>query len=934
MVMKETITTTTNNLPFQDHLYDNDDDQDREEGDEEEALWSKYSEDEYMKQILQQEEQQKQTSQEGEEEEGRKRKKKSNTTLAAAARESAMSLLSSAKKRNNTSKKDDDDDDEDTLPDAIKLMDTIDVEDRSSSNKQSKKTKKMQTLEKIIQASVNQNKKKQQQQKQQKDSPSKNNIDDLEYDQASLLGELTVDEMIQELEQTEEEILFNILNADQDLEMEYDQDSSLLLSPASQSKKKLSLARAMNPKYKNGTDELSMNQQSMIGEQTVDNILLNMEDDELIEHVEDGTLKSWKHFNPIARSVVSHQQSTTPSALIREAAADMINATMRRRKTYFVDDDTSVGSWTDEIEIVVKEKQSKKKSTGDGNDDGGTLGNQTNINTLVSSLSDTFYGSRNPGQQYQQGLESTKEERLWWVQAGQTPAAHNNNNNNTRTTTPIKSNNIGGGNKGEPKAPPTPSTYNSDFHVKSSSSDDDYPPPPLPSIQTRTRKSFDASTDKLTKNDDGGDDKSYCCHFMVQAIQDNPSIRLLVILAAVGFLIFTGLAVIILVKYDVNESFGLGGGATAVESTTSVDTTATTTENPTDSPFDFDVLIPQTLSPSSTPPGTTSTTSPAFTITSPPVSAPSFPTSPPSSPPPVTSPTTAPVDDYTRIILEVINRRIPETVQALEDPLSPQLQALDWMRSLPPNEEILSQPKRVVQRWVLAVVYYSMAGSTWRNTDGWLTDSNECDWYSTSSDGLCNEEGFVNEIDLRRMDLRGQLPKELIILSESLVSLRVNGNMITGSIPNFLTDLSNLDRLHLNDNLLKGTLGTEIGKLTNLWSLRLGQLESLTGSIPFQVGLLTKLEYLYLDGNELNGTIPMELSKLTSLLHLKLQYNDLSGTVPMELSFLTNLITMELQQNDLIGSVPMEVCTRLGAPIDVSIQVDCGEVSCTCCDGC
>jgi hypothetical protein len=227
-----------------------------------------------------------------------------------------------------------------------------------------------------------------------------------------------------------------------------------------------------------------------------------------------------------------------------------------------------------------------------------------------------------------------------------------------------------------------------------------------------------------------------------------------------------------------------------------------------------------------------------------------------------------------------------------------------------------------------------MGGSAWTNTEGWLSDGNECDWYSTSSDGLCNEEGLVDQIDLRRMDLRGQLPKELILLSENLVSLRVNGNTITGSIPNFLTDLSNLDRLHLNSNLLEGTIGTEIGKLSNLWSLRLGQLESLRGSIPFQLGSLTKLEYLYLDGNELTGTIPMELSKLSSLLHLKLQSNDLSGTVPMELSFLTNLITLELQQNNLIGSVPMEVCTRLGAPLDVSIQVECDEVTCSCCDGC
>ena len=63
--------------------------------------------------------------------------------------------------------------------------------------------------------------------------------------------------------------------------------------------------------------------------------------------------------------------------------------------------------------------------------------------------------------------------------------------------------------------------------------------------------------------------------------------------------------------------------------------------------------------------------------------------------------------------------------------------------------------------------------------------------------------------------------------------------------------------LSLYDNELSGEIPSELGRLTNLRALRLDGNE-LSGEIPPELGSLTNLEELYL-GNELRGCIPAGL---------------------------------------------------------------------------
>ncbi len=137
-------------------------------------------------------------------------------------------------------------------------------------------------------------------------------------------------------------------------------------------------------------------------------------------------------------------------------------------------------------------------------------------------------------------------------------------------------------------------------------------------------------------------------------------------------------------------------------------------------------------------------------------------------------------------------------------------------------------------------------------------------------------------------------------------TLSLVNNSLTGTIPAELGDLDSLKWLHLHTNSLSGSIPAELGDLTNLWNLDLRG-NSLSGTIPAELGDLAKLKYLSLDRNSLTGSIPAELGDLTKLKYLSLSGNFLSGSIPAELGALTNLENLWLISNDLTGSIPAEL---------------------------
>ena len=109
-------------------------------------------------------------------------------------------------------------------------------------------------------------------------------------------------------------------------------------------------------------------------------------------------------------------------------------------------------------------------------------------------------------------------------------------------------------------------------------------------------------------------------------------------------------------------------------------------------------------------------------------------------------------------------------------------------------------------------------------------------------------------------------------------------------------------------NSIKYYIGDELGKLNLSCFPYLQTLDLsycwLNGSIPYQIGMLSKLKYLSLRGNNLSGKLPSSLGNLTYLEHLDVSQNYLTGFVPSELGNLSNLEYLYLQYNKLTGTIP------------------------------
>ena len=137
----------------------------------------------------------------------------------------------------------------------------------------------------------------------------------------------------------------------------------------------------------------------------------------------------------------------------------------------------------------------------------------------------------------------------------------------------------------------------------------------------------------------------------------------------------------------------------------------------------------------------------------------------------------------------------------------------------------------------------------------------------------------------------------------SLYWLSLGRNSITGSIPPELGRLTKLRVLGLAGNRLTGSIPPELGRLTKVTLLTLSE-NKLTGNIPTQLGNLTELNTLDLSDNMLSGNVPIELGRLRNVNTLDLSDNLLTGNIPSELGNIPRLLYLDLSGNRLTDSIP------------------------------
>jgi hypothetical protein len=76
---------------------------------------------------------------------------------------------------------------------------------------------------------------------------------------------------------------------------------------------------------------------------------------------------------------------------------------------------------------------------------------------------------------------------------------------------------------------------------------------------------------------------------------------------------------------------------------------------------------------------------------------------------------------------------------------SPQRMAALFMANLDPLQLSLSA-SNFLQRYAMAVFYYSLEGQMWKDNLGFLTGTSECSWHSASEGVFCNDADQVDEI--------------------------------------------------------------------------------------------------------------------------------------------------------------------------------------------
>jgi Leucine-rich repeat (LRR) protein len=234
-----------------------------------------------------------------------------------------------------------------------------------------------------------------------------------------------------------------------------------------------------------------------------------------------------------------------------------------------------------------------------------------------------------------------------------------------------------------------------------------------------------------------------------------------------------------------------------------------------------------------------------------------------------------------------------------------------------------------VELAVLRNIYDSLAGSGWTTKTNWPTAET---WPASATSaqfgtwfGVTVSNGDIQRISLPNNNLIGVLPKSIAQLSRLkyvylgtnqisgtipsytglplLQHFLVNNNLLTGSIPAELGNLTGLTILKLDNNSLTGSIPTTLGSLPLLTDLFLNN-NQLSGAVPSSLGNLSNLVYLYLRNNQLSGSLPSSLGNLTKLQYFYTGYNQLTGTIPATLSGLSQLLVFDVSNNQLTGSLP------------------------------
>jgi len=214
---------------------------------------------------------------------------------------------------------------------------------------------------------------------------------------------------------------------------------------------------------------------------------------------------------------------------------------------------------------------------------------------------------------------------------------------------------------------------------------------------------------------------------------------------------------------------------------------------------------------------------------------------------------------------------------AIAAPGTPQFKALNWILTqdtycICPDTTPACE---LVQRYVMAVYYYSTGGEGWTNCGAnskvcdpaaimfpfilfcyegaaarWLSDAPSCQWCGNNCDDTLN--------------------------SDCITQINLDGIGQSGILPFELQNITHLYYLSNEDGTISSTIPEELGSLKNLSWFDLN-FQDIQGPIPKSFYKVDSLRYLDLNDNKMTGSISSDICNLPDLFFLQLG-NDQDGT--------------------------------------------------------
>ncbi|MED6139895.1 hypothetical protein PIB30_088237 [Stylosanthes scabra] len=190
----------------------------------------------------------------------------------------------------------------------------------------------------------------------------------------------------------------------------------------------------------------------------------------------------------------------------------------------------------------------------------------------------------------------------------------------------------------------------------------------------------------------------------------------------------------------------------------------------------------------------------------------------------------------------------------------------------------------------------------------WNESTNHCTWFGIT----CNfsNNGRVISLILSDQQLTGTVPPSIGNLT-FLTKLNLRNNSFHGEFPQQVGNLQHLQHVNISYNVFGGNIFGNLSQCKELSILAAGH-NNFTGTIPSWVGnFSSSMSQINLAVNNFHGSIPNEVGYLSSLTLLALNGNHFSGTIPLSVFNISSLYFFTVSQNNLHGTLPFDVGTTL-----------------------